>query len=199
MDRNEFDPLSDKRTPAKASGVRRVNNMPLIILCGVMAVFVVLIVMVAADRASKVRRTAKAETGHLDQAMADRVLGAAAGRSGGIVDAEGPSLPIAAVEDPDQPPLPPGRDDRELDALRASRMAMLQKAIGATMQVSMAIPKSNARPQASSAQANGANDAARSLQSGGQGDQRISCRSQASIRHCRFHCLLHCNLHCLLQ
>jgi type IV secretion system protein TrbI len=172
MDRNEFDPLSDKRPPAKASGVRRVNNMPLIIVCGVIVVFIVLIVMVAVERAGKVKKTVGAETGRLDKAMADQVLGAAAGRTGGIVDADikEPSLPIATVDDPDQPPLPPGKGDPEMDALRASRMAMLQKAISATMQVSTAIPKNNTKSQASAVQAGGANDPARMPQNGAQDD-----------------------------
>ncbi|GLQ51167.1 conjugal transfer protein TrbI [Dyella flava] len=152
--------------------MRRVNNMPLMIVCGVIVVFIVLIVMVAAERASKVKRTAGTEIGRLDKAMADQVLGAAAGRTGGIVDADikEPSLPIAVVDDPDQPPFPPGKGDPEMDALRASRMAMLQKAISASMQVSTAIPKNNTKSQASAVQAGGANDPARIPQNGTQDD-----------------------------
>jgi type IV secretion system protein TrbI len=182
MDRNQFDPLSDKRPPTKVSGVRRVNNMPLILACGVVIVFIVLIVMVAAERANKVKRTATVETGRLDKAMADQVLGAAAGRTAGIVDAEvnAPSLPIATVDDPDQPPLPPGKGDAEMDALRASRMAMLQKAISASMQVSTAVPKSGAKPQASAAQTGGVNDPVRARQGTGQ-DNRTSNASRNGV------------------
>jgi type IV secretion system protein TrbI len=137
MDNSQFNPgdPQDNRSPAKPkTGVRRVNNMPLIIVCGVVVVFVVLVVLVAMDRAARVRENAaKDDKGLVDKGLADQVLGASGGRTGGLVGAhDDNSLPIAKVDNLDLPPPPPGEtEDPELAKIYAAKAALFQKAISA--------------------------------------------------------------------
>jgi type IV secretion system protein TrbI len=145
MDNSQFnpeEPFNDQR-PAK-TGVRRVNNMPVIIVCAVVAIFVALVVMVAMDRAAKVREQAKKDTqGQVDQGLADQVLGASGGRTGGLVGAqEDASLPIAKVDNLDLPPPPPEeKEDPELAKIYAAKLALFQKAVSAGSQIIAATPK----------------------------------------------------------
>ena len=148
MDNNDFqrgelavDPLST----AKKTGVRRVNNMPLLMVGGVLVVFVILIALVAFDRAERVRQSKSEvdQSASVDQGLADSVLRASGNRTGGLVDdgtSGAPSLPIAPISNLDLPPPPPaGAQQAPADPLaaqlRATKLAMLQKAIGAQTKV----------------------------------------------------------------
>lgn len=112
----------------KDGGVRRVNNMPLMLICGVLAAFVGLIVMVGLNRMDKSR------DGRLDDAvgsesnMAGHAMSAVDNMNGIIPESGGMSLGV--VRDPDAPPVPPeGAPGASGDPFRDARLAMLQKAI----------------------------------------------------------------------
>lgn len=116
-------------------GVRRVNNLPILIVAGVLAIFAITVAVVVSKRGST-PRAATAEAGKLVAAsptMAQQVVG----DNVGIVAPAAPGLPvpaemavpIAQVEG-DGPPLPPAQgEDPELERLRVLRMQQLQKAL----------------------------------------------------------------------
>lgn len=120
-----------------APGVRRVNNMPILIAVAVLVAVVLIAVSVAYDRAGEVSKQVP-ESIVADQGLADQVLSASGGRTGGLVDAPDrsplPSLPLAPVVESDLPPLPPSsapEQDLAATKLRAGRLQMLQNAIAA--------------------------------------------------------------------
>ena len=95
------------------TGVRRVNNMPLLIIGGVLLVFVVLVAMVASQRGRSPKRDdAATSSGALPEnsQLLDQVLSHSA--LGGLVpdpdEERVPSFPVARVDDPEAPPLPEG-------------------------------------------------------------------------------------------
>ena len=119
------------------SGVRRVNNLPLMIVGGVLVVFVILVAMVAYDRAADSgAKGQQTDSVVADENLAEQVLKASGDRTGGLVGAEEkplPSLPVVRVENTDLPPPPPAeaKEDPFEMQLKLMKMAMLQKAIGA--------------------------------------------------------------------
>jgi type IV secretion system protein VirB10 len=125
------------------TGVRRVNNMPLLIIGGVLLVFVVLVAMVASQRGrpSKKQDTA-ATSGALPEnsQLLDQML--AHGALGGLVpdpdEDRVPSFPVARVEDPEAPPLPQGTTSNGSsthagadDGMAKERMKLFQTAMHA--------------------------------------------------------------------
>jgi type IV secretion system protein VirB10 len=125
------------------TGVRRVNNMPLLIIGGVLLVFVVLVAMVASQRGrpSKKQDTA-ATSGALPEnsQLLDQML--AHGALGGLVpdpdEDRVPSFPVARVEDPEAPPLPQGTASNGSsthagadDGMAKERMKLFQTAMHA--------------------------------------------------------------------
>lgn len=160
MDNNDFqreDISANWRPTSKKSGVRRVNNMPLIIVGGVLAVFVILVAWVAFDRSQRLKQQkvdAQQSAATVDQGLADSVLKASGNRAGGLVDdntPSTPSLPIAKVSNLDLPPPPPASlqatsqqppEDPVAVQLKAAKLAMLQKAIQAPTKVDEAVSKS---------------------------------------------------------
>lgn len=119
------------------SGVRRVNSVPMLIAGAVLVVVVLIAASVAYDRAGEASKPAP-ESAVVDQGLADRVLSASGGRTGGLVDAPEapppPSLPLAPVDEPELPPLPPAsapEQDPLVTKRRAERLLMLQNAIAA--------------------------------------------------------------------
>ena len=120
------------------SGVRRVNNLPLMIVGGVLVVFVILVAMVAYDRAAESSAKSQQTDGVVaDEGLAEQVLKASGDRTGGLVGAEEkplPSLPVVRVDNTDLPPPPPAQQAKEDPfemQLKLMKMAMLQKAINA--------------------------------------------------------------------
>ena len=64
MSANNEDQMSPDASPGEVSkkvGVRRVNNMPVYIVGGLMGVFLLVMVLVASDRAAKQNRPADAK------------------------------------------------------------------------------------------------------------------------------------------
>lgn len=92
------------------SGVRRVNNVPLLIAGGVLVVFVILVAMVASQRGEQEEAEPAVSAGMLPEnsQLLDQML--ANGALAGLVpDADAdrmPSFPVARVSDPDSPPVP---------------------------------------------------------------------------------------------
>lgn len=124
---------------ARPSGVRRVNNVPLLIVGGVMAVFVVLVALVALQRG----RTSEPAPAPVASALPEnsRLLEQmlAGGATAGLVpdpdEPAAPSFPVARVADPGMPPLPASRTEGapgiEDDAVARERMKLFQDALHA--------------------------------------------------------------------
>jgi type IV secretion system protein VirB10 len=160
MDNNDFQregTSANWRPTSKKTGVRRVNNMPLIIVGGVLVVFVILVAWVAFDRSQRLKQQktdSQQSVVSVDQGLADSVLKASGNRAGGLVDdntPSTPSLPIAKVSNLDLPPPPPASlqatsqqppEDPVAVQLKAAKLAMLQKAIQAPTKVDEAVSKS---------------------------------------------------------
>jgi len=125
-------PQPDK---AERTGVRRVNNVPLLIICGVLAVFVVLVAMVAAQRGqTKESEPREGPLGENSQVL-DQML--ANGALGGLVadpdEGQVPSFGVARVENPDLPPAPPspGEPAKDPDEMAKKRMELFRNAMAA--------------------------------------------------------------------
>lgn len=158
---NVTDQLSPDTSPSgKASGVRRVNNMPLVIGIGVLALFLGLIAMVAVKRSNEANIEHEAlPTGRGGDStqMANDIV---AGRVDGLIEqarAEPPMLlagpdapeapsgvPVAPVNNPDAPPAPPrgqygeaAPEDPELAQLRQLKMQQFQTAVGAKTAITL--------------------------------------------------------------
>ncbi|NID16417.1 TrbI/VirB10 family protein [Luteibacter yeojuensis] len=132
-------------------GVRRVNNLPLFIVGGVVVVFVVLVALVAVQRGGSKRAEAKTvSTAALPEnsQLVDQML--ASGAVAGLVpDPEEnavPSFPIARVEDLDIPPQPasagaePTRQ-QDNDEMAKERMKLFQTAMRARTGLLQSAPK----------------------------------------------------------
>lgn len=95
---NVMSPAASPAGPRK-SGVRRVNNMPMYLIGGVVLAFIIIMILVAADRAAKQNRPAEgvaAEAGSSAQ-FAEALI---ANQDGGLIT---PDAPPALVEPPVEP------------------------------------------------------------------------------------------------
>jgi type IV secretory pathway VirB10-like protein len=126
------------------TGVRRVNNMPLLIIGAVLVVFVVLVAMVAARRGEK-KPAAEASSTNLPESsqVLDQMLASTA--VGGLVgdpDDKGMSFPVARVSNMDTPPVPghSGDGGKGTDATVANeRMRLFQTAMHAKTGLAKAV------------------------------------------------------------
>lgn len=136
-------------------GVRRVNNMPLYLIGGVLLVFVLIMVVVISGRSSDDRAradAAKRDSGPSAMLMAQQVVGNnGIGTSNGIVPevatAEPPPLavPVAHVDAGEGPPLPPTAEiDPDLQRLQQLRLQQLQQALAAKTGVLAGAPQRTA-------------------------------------------------------
>lgn len=150
-------PDASPGTKTKASGVRRVNNMPVYLFCAVVIAFFVVMAMVAADRAAQqnVEDDASREKGGNTTMFAKAITGDYA--DGMIEAAKPPELPMPAPEPassapimiakpqnldmPPPPPPPPPRDE-EAHRIRQAKLQLLQEAIKAKTGVQAAAPRS---------------------------------------------------------
>ncbi|MBL8367535.1 MAG: TrbI/VirB10 family protein [Candidatus Accumulibacter sp.] len=156
---------------SRRSGVRRVNNLPVYLVGGVMSVFLIVMVLVAADRAAQQNEPAQGakEKGGNSSLFANEIAGK---QKDGIIPAEaakplqvpelaGPATPLGAIpiarpENLDAPPLPPRstsdgslqrspRDD-ELDRIRMVKMQQLEEAVKARTTVPVVAARSAGSP-----------------------------------------------------
>ena len=134
------------------TGVRRVNNLPMYIVGGLLTVFLIVMVLVAADRAEKQNRQASAKEEKLGSTslFANEIAGS---QKDGIIPAERlivPELsqvPIARPENLDRPPTPPAssnsRSNDELERIRMAKLQQLEEAIKAKTGVQVTAPRSS--------------------------------------------------------
>ena len=161
------DQMSPDTSPgevSKKSGVRRVNNMPVFILFGLMGVFLLIMILVAADRAENQNKpgAAKEEKAGSTSMFANEIAG---GQDSGMIPAlnvpgqedQGlvapettEALAIARPDNLDAPPMPPGnsgldhqRSNDELDRIRMAKMQQLEEAIKAKTGVQVIAPRSS--------------------------------------------------------
>lgn len=148
------DPMSPAASPGqvtKKTGVRRVNNLPVYIVGGLMGVFLLVMVLVAADRAAQQNRPAgaKDEKAGNTSMFANEIAG---NQKDGIIQAEraapptvpdlsqpqGPAIDIARPDNLDAPPTPPTsanldgrRNNDEMQRIRMAKLQQLEEAIKA--------------------------------------------------------------------
>lgn len=153
-DTDQMSPDSSPSASSKKTGVRRVNNMPLVIGLAMLTLFLALIGMVAIKRDNETKITHDAVVtgkGGDSSLMAAEIVGS---HSGGVIQETKPEplvlpsdapdeqvsngVPVARVANPDAPPTPPRGDsgngmpdDPEDAQLRQAKMQAFQTAVGA--------------------------------------------------------------------
>lgn len=150
-DTDQMSPDASPSASSKKTGVRRVNNMPLVIGLAMLTLFLALIAMVAVkrDNETKVNHdTVATGKGGDSSLMAAEIVG---GHSDGVIQENKPQppvlpaeestgapggVPVARVNNPDAPPMPPrgesGQgipDDPEDAQLRQTKMQAFQTAV----------------------------------------------------------------------
>ena len=142
----------------KQNGVRRVNNLPLIIVIAAFALFVLMIAFVAMKRANQ-QHTTKQEPIPVEHHLNTSLMAAeiVAGRAGGIIMPAKPvetvntslALPVAVLDNPDAPPVihnkPPilrpktmhagELTDPELDRIKMAKIEQFEDAVKAKMSI----------------------------------------------------------------
>jgi type IV secretion system protein TrbI len=156
--------MSPDESPNRiSSGVRRVNNIPIYLIGVAVFVFLIVMMLVAADRADQQNRpedNEKANAGNSNK-FADQIAG---NQNGGLIPAIEPTKPltvpelstqpavtIARADNLNAPPLPPRgvnqpRNPADEEALRIRQMKLqqLQEAIKARTSVQIQAPRSAA-------------------------------------------------------
>ena len=145
---------------SRKSGVRRVNNLPVYIVGGVMAAFLLMMVLVAMDRADKSQTATSAgkDKGGNSSMYAKELVG---GRKDGVTEAARPptipTLPgaVAAQPDLDSPPLPPqsaqqgnlqASRDPEAERIRMAKMQQFEQGVKGKTGVTITAPRSAGSP-----------------------------------------------------
>ena len=175
MSTNIDDLMSPAASPGKKSarsGVRRVNNLPVYIVVGGLAIFLLIMVLVASDRAAKQRIPGQRVEGGKGGSTSMLAKEIAGDQQDGIIQAKSapmqpapelapPSIGIVRPVNLDEPPLPPNsqqqtpvqqghnaRDD-EAERLRIMKLQQFDEAVKART----ALPVAMARSTASSSSA----------------------------------------------
>ncbi|WP_426116083.1 TrbI/VirB10 family protein [Massilia sp. PWRC2] len=166
---DEMSPDASPGQQSRHSGVRRVNNLPVYIVVGGLAVFLLIMVLVAADRAasqSQPGQRVEAGQGGNTSMYAKEIAG---DRKDGMVQAKNPappavpdltppeSVPIGQPSSLDgQPPLlvPPGSEqqalaqqgrsmrDEEADRIRIIKLQQFEEAVKAKTTLPITVPRS---------------------------------------------------------
>jgi type IV secretion system protein TrbI len=151
------DPMSPTASPgalSKRTGVRRVNNMPVYLVGGVVVAFLAIMVMVAVDRARQDNTATQTPTGkgNTVNIIASEIAGK---QKDGIIPPETQPILIARPENLDAPPKPPGSltgvlpqasDDDELTRLHKAKLQQFEEAVKAKIGVQAAAPRSSGSP-----------------------------------------------------
>ena len=145
------------------TGVRRVNNMPVYILAAVVGAFLLVMMLVAMDRAAKQAAPAQdvAEKAGSTSMFVDAIVGNMG--DGGVVESpeilELAPTPMRIVrpDNLDAPPLPPGVNlgqpqphDDEADRIRMTKLQMFQEAVKAKTGVRADVPRGSGSGSGSS-------------------------------------------------
>ena len=158
---DQMTPEASPGTLGAKSGVRRVNNIPVYILGGVLAAFLLMMALVAMDRAAKQNAPAGGVAKEKAGSTAMFAKEIAGDRTGGLVAAAkaptvpdmpagAPAVQIARPENPDAPPTPPGKSgkadqpvkDDEANRFRMAKLQMFEEAVKAKIGVQVAAPRS---------------------------------------------------------
>ena len=138
------------------TGVRRVNNLPMYIVGGLITVFLIVMVLVAADRAAQQNRQASAKEEKLGSTsmFANEIAGS---HKDGIIPAaplvvpdDLPQVGIVRPGNLDRPPTPPtspassnSRGNDELERIRMAKLQQFEDAIKAKTGVQVTAPRSS--------------------------------------------------------
>src|ERR1043166_7236865 len=140
------DPMSPAASPgvvSKRTGVRRVNNLPLYLVGGVLAAFLAIMVMVAVDRATQQNKPAPSPVAKGDpvNTIASEIAGK---QKDGIIPPESKPILIARPENvdvnldaPPQPPRSAGGGslqtaaDEEMSRIRLAKLQQFEEAMKA--------------------------------------------------------------------
>jgi type IV secretion system protein VirB10 len=142
---------------SKNGGVRRVNNLPIYFVMAAFGAFVVMMALVAVDRAAKQNAEVEALNKPTGQAsnFAEEIAG---DKVGGLVVPDLPPSPphvppvlIAKPENLDAPPTPPRMNtppmqDEEAQRIKMMKFQQLEEATRARTGVQTTAPRSNASP-----------------------------------------------------
>jgi type IV secretory pathway VirB10-like protein len=170
VDQVTEDQMSPDASPgelSRKSGVRRVNNLPVYLVGGVMTVFLAIMVLVAADRAAQQNKPngGPKEKGGNTSLFASEIAGnkrmesfrPAAAKPLQVPELSPPATADGAVliarpDNLDTPPKPPtsagggtpqsGSRDEELNRIRMAKMQQLEEAVKARTTVQMVAPRS---------------------------------------------------------
>ncbi|KTD38609.1 conjugal transfer protein TrbI [Legionella nautarum] len=152
--------LSADSSPSRLekSTVRRVNNLPLVIALAALAIFVLMIALVAVKRANLQNKPQEVVKTHVESrdslALANDIIG---DRHGGIIPPANPVktvtesivLPVAVIEKPDLPPKPTKEEipaDSEVERIRQVKMQLFEEAVKAKTSVEFNLtPKTQGR------------------------------------------------------
>ena len=157
------DPMAPDASPGTLSrwaGVRRVNNLPMYILGGVLLSFALVMALVAADRAARQNAPIdpKKETAGNTSMFAKEIAGE---KTSGLIEParplQAPDMPtglasapleIARPSNPDLPPAPPPNPgqpvhDEEAERIRMAKMQMFGEAVKARTTVRVDAARSN--------------------------------------------------------
>jgi len=165
---DQMSPAASPGELSRKSGVRRVNNLPVYLVGGVMTVFLAIMVLVAADRAAQQNKPngGPKEKGGNTRLFASEIAG---DQKDGIIPPAAakplqvPELPTPATADGavliarpdnlDTPPKPPtlasggtpqsGSRDEELNRIRMAKMQQLEEAVKAKTGVQVGAPRSS--------------------------------------------------------
>lgn len=153
---NQVDQMSPDVSPgavSKKAGVRRVNNVPMYILGAALGGFLLIMMLVAADRAAKQNEQANgaAEKAGNTSMFAREIVGD--NDSGIVPPLTPPELPkdldtppvLVARPDIDAPPSPPSQPERDEEAerIRMAKLQMFQEAVKAKTTVRVDAPRSS--------------------------------------------------------
>lgn len=160
-DTNEqMDPENSPGTVSKKTGVRRVNNVPMYIIGGLVGTFLLIMMMVAANRASNQNAGGPAEKEKAGSTVlfADEITGNHT--EGIIAPAAPPDIPgmnepgtdvvLIARPDLDAPPTPPRPPaqpaqpmDPEIERLRRAKLQILEEAAKSGTSVRFSMPQNS--------------------------------------------------------
>lgn len=172
----QVDLMSPDASPGQVikTGVRRVNNMPIYLIGGALTVFLIIMVLVATERANDQSQPndKPKEKGGSTNLFAAEIVGnhldgiiPAADRSAPPpvpalssphnVSVPTTSIPIARPENLNAPPQPPGgpqrtSQDDEMERIRMAKMQMFEEAVKAKTGVQIVAPRSRGSSDAGS-------------------------------------------------
>ena len=170
---DQMSPDASPGAAIKKSGVRRVNNWPMYLLGGALLSFLVIMMLVAADRAEQQNQPvekatekggnsslfAQAITGsHMDGLIPDGTVvppsvPADAQQADTLVPPQPTGVQVVRPDNLDAPPTPPGSyandgegrsvQDDEMQRIRMAKMQMFQEAVKAKTSVQVVAPRSS--------------------------------------------------------